>query len=136
MFRRIWREVEDLFEKLDETFFRPSWNIEECCLEPLAEVDERENYILVTVDLPCVERKEDVELQVSEDSLTIEAKLARCFKLDRWGTVQRNVEFRRFKKVIKLPSKVEAKGGKAAFRRGILKIFLPKKVERYSVAVE
>ncbi|RLF08695.1 MAG: Hsp20/alpha crystallin family protein [Thermoprotei archaeon] len=134
--RNLFEWVDEFFERLEEELFRPSWDAEECCLEPLVDVEERDDYVVVTVDLPFVERKEDIKLDVTEDSVNVEAVMSRGFRLDRWGTVQRGVEFRSFKKTIRLPAKVDPKGARATFKRGMLRIVLPKKVERYTIKVE
>ena len=134
--RSLFEWIDEFFERLEEEFFRPSWDAERCCLEPLVDVEEREDYVVVTVDLPFVERKEDIKLDVTEDSLNVEAVMSRGFRLDRWGTVQRGVEFRSFRKTIKLPTKVDPKGARATFRRGMLRVVLPKKVERFTIKVE
>ncbi|MCX8205142.1 MAG: Hsp20/alpha crystallin family protein [Candidatus Nezhaarchaeota archaeon] len=133
--RGIFDRIEELFDRIEE-LFRPSWDLERCYLEPLIDVEEREDYVVVTADLPCVERKEDIRLDVTEDSLVLEAYMARGFRLDRWGTVQREVEFKSFKKVVRLPAKVDPEGARATFKNGILRVLLPKKVERYVIRVE
>lgn len=139
MWRR-WRtfleRVDELFERLEEELFRPSWDAETQCLEPLVDVEERDDCVVVTADLPYVERKEDIRLDVTEDTLTIEATMVRGFRLERWGTIQRNVEFKGFRKLIKLPAPVDPEGARATFRRGMLTVTLPKKVRRYTIRVE
>lgn len=139
MWRR-WRtfleRMDELFERLEEELFRPSWDAETQCLEPLVDVEERDDCVVVTADLPYVERKEDIRLDVTEDTLTIEATMVRGFRLERWGTIQRNVEFKGFRKLIKLPVPVDPEGARATFKRGILTVTLPKKVRRYTIRVE
>ncbi|MEM4699985.1 MAG: Hsp20/alpha crystallin family protein [Candidatus Nezhaarchaeales archaeon] len=133
--RSIFERVDELFERIEE-LFRPSWDVEECCLEPLVDVEERESYVVVTADLPFVESKDDIRLNVTEDALTIEAAMSRGFRLERWGTVQRGVEFKSFRKVVRLPARVDPEGARATFRGGILRVLLPKRVERYRIKVE
>lgn len=117
-------------------FFRPSWDAERCCLEPLVDVEERDDQVIVTVDLPFVESKDDIKVDVTEDSVDIEALMSRGFRLDRWGTIQRGVEFKSYRKTVKLPVKVDPKGARATFKRGMLQVVLPKKVERFAIKVE
>ncbi|RLF09675.1 MAG: hypothetical protein DRJ98_07730 [Thermoprotei archaeon] len=134
--RSIFDWVDEFFDKLEETLFKPSWDVEECCLEPLIDVEERDEYVIVTADLPFVERKEDIKLDVTEDTLIIEANMTKSFRLERWGTVQRDVEFRSFRKLVRLPTLVDPEGTKATFKRGMLRVMLPKKVKRYTIKVE
>jgi len=139
----LWRRrrslldwIDEFFERFEEEFFKPSWDAESCCLEPLVDVEERDDVIVVTADLPFVERKEDIRLDVTENTLTIEATMVRGFRLERWGTVQRNVEFKSFRKLVKLPAPVDPEGARATFRRGILRVVLPKKVRRFTIKIE
>lgn len=124
--RSLWGWVEDLLAEAEGTMLRPSWNSSEKCLEPLIEIENRENEIIVTVDLPCVDRKEDISLEVSEDTLEIKAALKKAIKWERWGMVQKNIEFTAFKKVVALPEKVKPEEATAVFKRGVLKVRLPK----------
>lgn len=104
------------------------WDLTRGSLEPLANVQETEDRVVVEVDLPLV-RKKDIRLRLVEDGLEVEASLLRCVKFERWGTVQRSCEFRSFYKVVPLPSPVVAEGTRATFRRGILKVELKKRKE-------
>jgi HSP20 family protein len=117
-----------------EGAIKPSWDSADRCLEPLVEIENRENEIIVTVDLPCVE-KEDISLEVSEDALEIRAALKRAIKWERWGVVQKNIEFTAFKKVVILPEKVKPEEATAIFKRGVLKVRLPKARRKFTLKI-
>ncbi len=127
------REIDRIFEEI--MYRRPMWDPSVGCFEPLTHVDELEDRIIVTVDLPYV-KKEDVTLDVTPNALRIEAKMGRPIKYERWGTIQRRCEFRGFKKEIRLQKEVVPEAAKARFRGGYLIVELPKKVTRYKVMVE
>lgn len=91
--------------------------------------------ISVTVDLPCV-RKEDISVSATESTLEIKAKMERSYRLHRWGTVQRGVEFNSFHKIIRFPGEVVPSRVKAKFSGGILGVTLPKRVTKKKVDVE
>jgi len=112
---------------LDE-LAREMWDLRHASLVPLTTVSETEDKVIVEVDLPLV-RKRNIRLRLIEDGLEIEASLTRCVRFERWGTIQRNCEFRSFYKIIPLPSPVVAEGAKAIFKRGILRVELKKRKE-------
>lgn len=120
MEREISQAVDDFFES------HPMWDISKESLEPLAEISETNDKIIVSMDLPFV-KKENIDLNVSEDSLELEAQLERCVQFEHWGTIQRECEFKRFHKIVALPKKVIPEEAKAKFKNGVLSIEIPKR---------
>jgi HSP20 family protein len=104
-------------------------------LEPLIEVRVYGDEIVVTSDLPGVD-KEDIVVNATEDSLEINAKMRREYCFERWGTLQRRISFSSFKKVIELPSTVDIENVKSRFNRGVLEIRLPRKSRRRKIDVK
>ncbi|MEM2123550.1 MAG: Hsp20/alpha crystallin family protein [Candidatus Bathyarchaeia archaeon] len=138
--RRLIDEIEALEREIDRMFDeilygKPMWDPAVGCFEPLTHMDELEDKIIVTVDLPYV-RKEDIILDVTPDSLRIEAKMARPIKYERWGTIQRSCIFKGFKKELRLPGEVVPGASKARFKDGYLIVELPKKAVRHKIEVE
>jgi HSP20 family protein len=115
---------------------RELWDFHRQSLVPLMTIFEREDTLIVEVDLPLV-RKEDIHLRLRNERLEVEASMHRCMRFERWGTVQRRCEFSSFYRVIPLPHAVISKGVKAVFQKGILRIELQKKTEaKYPVLIE
>ena len=135
------REFFDDFEKdMMEAFstfmeLPCSWDPDECCLAPLTNIIETDEEVIVTADLPYV-KKENIELTVTEDMLDLQAKLDTPIKFAQWGTIQRNIEFQKFHKHMKLPPNVNAQKIEANFKNGILKIRIPKNVTRLKIKIE
>lgn len=77
--------------------------------EPLTDVIETGDSIAITVEIPGVE-KDDVNLEVNEDSLNISVDTAE----------------RRYFKEVELPSNVEPGSAKATYNNGVLDITLKK----------
>ncbi|MFX0099812.1 MAG: Hsp20/alpha crystallin family protein [Candidatus Hodarchaeota archaeon] len=82
--------------------------------EPLADVLEEENEIVVVVELPGV-KKEDITLDANEDSIEIRAEGGRD---------------RRYQKNVWLPSKINPDKAKARYTNGILEVRLEKIEEK------
>ena len=104
-------------------------------LEPLYEVEEKEDEILVTFDLPRV-RKENVEINTTEDTLEVIAKMSDAVCWERWGVVQKKITFQAFRKQIRLPASIEPENAHAAFKSGILRITLPKIRRKVVINIE
>lgn len=136
----IQSSIENLEEEIDQAIeevfeWRPMWDVQKGTLEPLANVSEENNNIIVSFDLPYV-RKENIELNVSEDSLEVEAVLNRCIKYEHWGTVQRECDFKSFHKFVKLPEKIVPEKAKASFKDGLLTVELQKKKAKKKLKID
>ncbi|MEA1924361.1 MAG: Hsp20/alpha crystallin family protein [Candidatus Altiarchaeota archaeon] len=95
-------------------------------LEPLVHLEEKWDELIVTANLPFV-KKEDIEVNVTEDVLEMKAQMEREYCFRKWGTLQKGVSFSSFKKTIRLPSLVDVEKTSSSFNRGFLEIHLPKK---------
>lgn len=112
------------------------WDYESGCIEPLTEVYEEEDEIIVRMDMPFVEDKSNIKINVSEQSVHIEARIKRIIHYEKWGTFQREVKFFKYTKRMSLPSKVDPEAAKARFKNGILEIRLPKKEKPFTIPIE
>lgn len=135
--RDFFDEMErDIIESFGEMFEEHcSWDPDECCLEPLANVVETDKEIIITADLPYVSSSDNIDLHVSEDMLHIQATLDQTVKYSQW-TLQRQSEFQKFQKHIKLPPNVDLDQIQAVFKNGILEIRIPKKITRIKIQVK
>ena len=131
-FDEIEREIDETFEELMSG--RPMWDSTTGRLEPLTQVTESLDKIVVTMDLPLV-RKEDIHLTIEEKCLNLEAPLARCVRYERWGT-HSDCEFSSFYKIVNLPARVNPDEAKAKFLNGVLSVELPKTVKGKKIKVE
>jgi len=89
-------------------FTRPSLDVKEE-REPLVDIIDTNGEIKVIVELPGVE-KEDVKLHGTEDKLTISVEAPE----------------RKYFKEIEMPSKIEPKKAKTAYKNGVLEVTVPK----------
>ncbi|NVM52755.1 MAG: Hsp20/alpha crystallin family protein [Candidatus Helarchaeota archaeon] len=132
-FADIEKDIYQAFGELIEE--KCSWDPEECCLEPLTNVIETEDEILITADLPYV-KKDNIDIHVTDDMLDLQATLERPVRFAQWGTIQRNTEFHKFHKHVKLSSSIDPDKIIATFKGGILQIRMPKKVTRIRINIE
>ncbi len=144
MWRRRRKSIFDEFEAMDreiDQFFgrvfsmEPMWDVSTRSLKPLYDIRETKDHILVTVDLPYV-KKEDIELRVSEESIDLSAEMSQSVRYDRWGTAQRDCEFRALSTIIPLPTEIVPDNITASFKDGILRIELAKKLKKKRIQIE
>ena len=67
--------------------------------------------------------KKNIEVTLSDEYLTVKAKLTKTYCISRGSSV---TEFDYFKKTIKLPSGINSKQISAKFKNGILRITIPR----------
>ena len=119
----IQAEVNRLF---DSFFGRPtSVSMSERMWMPVVDVQETENELIVSCDLPGV-RDKDVTVSITGDVLTVKGERKaqnevadeNLHRLERWHG--------KFERHITLPVPVQADQVKATYRDGVLEIRLPK----------
>ena len=105
--------------------------------EPLVDVYETEDEVVVLAELPGV-NKENIIVDASEDSVRISAEVKKEVEEKERGYLKREREYLGFRRTVSLPVKVDPKGAKATYKNGILEIRLPKleKKERVRVEIE
>ena len=104
---------------------------------PLADVIETDNSVVVSMDLPGVDKK-DVEISATEDELRVSALRKTEKEADEKGYHKRERSCTKFERVVKLPVAVKSEEAKASLTDGVLAITLPKEVvtSRKRIAVD
>ncbi|MEM4576631.1 MAG: Hsp20 family protein [Candidatus Nezhaarchaeales archaeon] len=126
LFESISEVVEELREEVERlySFFEdvdePMWDTSECCLTPLSSVKDLGDEYEVIVDLPLVDKGKVSVYVEGNDTLKIEAEIREKVRFERWGTVQKNVEFSRYKKVIRFPEPLDPTTLRVTFKQGFL----------------
>lgn len=124
----IFQAIEkQALEAIDETYSSSiHWlfDLARNSVKPLHRIDIVGREVVVTFDLPGVEKK-DVSLSVSGDILSIEAKMKQPVLLMVGGTLQKRVQFEKYWKRIKLPVRVETDKAKAKMKNGLLTVTFP-----------
>ena len=132
-FEEIERRVDEFFDQVFSV--EPMWNLQAHSLRPLYQVKETKESITVVVDLPYVE-KEAINLRVDEQSIDLSAELRQPIRYERWGTAQRECEFRKLSVTIPLPAEIISDEAVAKFKEGVLTVKLPRKIKKRIIRVE
>ncbi|MGQ9514549.1 MAG: Hsp20/alpha crystallin family protein [Thermoproteota archaeon] len=129
MEKRMRRIYEDVTRSIKEFEYSSG------CIEPLYEVSETPEEIIISVDIPGV-KKEDISLEATDNKLYIDAKCKRVISMKKWGVRGQEKTFKRFRKVISLPSSVDPEKAKASLKSGVLEVRFPRKREGVRIEIE
>ena len=126
MVRRRWSifdEFEEMFDRMNRMFesLAPRVDLDEGYREPETEIHETENEIIITMELPGMDKK-DIDLKVTEDQVVVKAEHK---EEEREKTGYRKL-YSNFYKAIRLQQRVNPDKAKATYKNGILEIRLPK----------
>jgi HSP20 family protein len=90
------------------------------------DIYETDTEVVAECDIPGLEKKEDVHIDVDQDTLTIAGSIHRNreIKDDQFHRQERFSG--RFQRTIPLPVRVKSEGVEATYRNGVLEIRMPK----------
>ncbi|WP_094227950.1 Hsp20/alpha crystallin family protein [Methanolobus psychrotolerans] len=127
----LWNPMEEMVQMQDmlnnmfkERSFGDRWS-ETGILAPLVDVKDEGSSIVVTTDLPGVE-KGDVDLDISDNRMTISAKRSASSEEKEEGYLRRERTYSSFSRTVTLPQAITADGAKAKLEDGVLTVTLPK----------
>jgi HSP20 family protein len=92
---------------------------------PLADVAEEDNKVIVTTDLPGID-KENVELNLKDNLLVISAGKGKEEETEKEGYIRKERSFMRYYREIPLPEGVTEEGATAQLKNGVLTVTVPK----------
>lgn len=127
---RSLTEMDKAFEEIDRAFDRMvgrprrRYGITEF-RTPVMDIKDEGDHYLLEAELPGI-RKEDVDIEVTEDKLTVKGERKEEKKEEKEGYVRHERGYRSFYREIPMPSDVISDKATAEMKGGILKIMLPK----------
>ena len=92
---------------------------------PLTDVVEEDEKVIVTTDLPGVDR-ENIELNIKDNALVISAGKGKEEETEKEGYLRKERSFMRYYREIPLPDGVTEEGANAQLKNGVLTVTLPK----------
>jgi HSP20 family protein len=133
LFRRWNDEMDRVFENFGFDRLSP-WRSSGGSTQwmPQVEVFQRGNDLIVRADLPGL-GKDDVQVDVADDTLTIHGERKQEREEEREGWYRNERSYGSFHRVIPLPEGTITESAKATFRNGVLEVVLqapPREVSR------
>jgi len=125
----LHQRMDDLFNEFFDGFGLGLSRLESRhTITPNVDVSETDEEVRVTADMPGMDEK-DIQVSLDNDLLTIkgEKKHEQEEKKRNYYMVERS--YGEFQRVIPMPASVDKDKVKAAFKKGVLTITLPKKPE-------
>ncbi len=124
-FERIQEELNSLFKRTGNLNLPAKTGAR----TPIADVKETEQNILVTFELPGVDKK-DIDLNVTEDSVEVKVKgKQEAEKKTKEGYSYKASAYNFYRRM-PLPTPVISEKAEATYKNGILRIEIPKKQEK------
>lgn len=118
----VRRDVERMFSNFPSLFS----HIDGVFRMPRVDVHENEKEMIVTCDIPGLERKEDVDIHIDHQTLSISGQVRRQHDV-RDEHMHRQERFHgRFYRTISLPSPAAHENVQASYKNGVLEIRIPK----------
>lgn len=93
------------------------------------DVHETDNEVVATCDIPGLEKKEDVDIDIENNRLSISGSINRTNEIKEENMFRKERYTGRFQRMITLPSPVSHEGVKATYRNGVLEVRMPKMVK-------
>ena len=90
------------------------------------DVYETENEVVATCDIPGIEKKEDVNIDIDNNHLTVSGTINRVNEVKEEKIHRQERFVGRFQRTVTLPSQVSSEGVKASYKNGVLEIRMPK----------
>ncbi len=125
LFRSLSREMDRAFDEFGLTrrwpFFARTVAPEEALWSPAVEINDREGMLTVRADLPGLS-KEDIKIDVSDETLTIEGERRQTKEDTGEGYFRTECSYGRFYRSIALPEGANPDTAKATFNNGVLQV--------------
>ena len=116
---RMQRRMGDLVEDVEGP------NLKKGVIRPLADVQETDEALVVTMDMPGVE-KQDIDISVVEDELRVSGQRKSEAEVTEQDYHRRERTYSRFERRVLLPASIKSEEARATLNNGVLEITLPK----------
>ena len=131
-FRSLQREMNRMF---DNFWLEPFGTFEEWpgAFVPTVDVTEEDKEIRISAELPGMDEK-DIDVTVRNNMVTIQGEKKQEEEKKEKGFYRRESSYGTFRRVIDLPAEVDESKAEAEFKKGILRIKLPKTADAQTKA--
>jgi HSP20 family protein len=131
---KMFNDFVNILKDRQDEFSKTVMEYTKTLQKPLSDVMETDENLIVKTDLPGV-KKEDITINIGEDSLEIIAKFEEESEVTDVDYIQKERSYGEVKRILSLPTKIKIEGSTAKFEDSILTVNLPK-LEKRSYNVE
>lgn len=90
------------------------------------DVYETESEVIASIDIPGLEKKEDVHIDIDNNLLSVSGAINRVNEVKEEQLHRQERFYGRFQRSISLPTQVSTEGIKATYKNGVLEVRMPK----------
>ena len=133
-----WRELREMRESMEKMLgkFPKLFKEEQMgAWLPAVDVFEKDNNVVVQVDLPGVGKK-NVKVLVTDEEVTIRGETKREEEVKGKNYYRSERAYGSFSRTVALPAAVEREKARASFKDGVLEVVIPKATESRSNQTE
>ncbi len=125
----LMHDMDRLFDEFrsewESTFLPPRHLAADLVRQPLVDLSDNGKEYVVKAEVPGID-KDDLDIQVTENSIEISAETKREEKEEKTGYVRRERRYSSFYRSIPLPDAIVTDKAEADLKEGILTVKLPK----------
>jgi HSP20 family protein len=125
-FIQLQRRINSLFDDLFSRSSLDLWGGNIGAFQPRIDVSETDREVRINAELPGLDEK-DVEVTMTDNMLTIKGEKKDEKEEEEGDYYHSERSYGYFDRTIELPQGIDAANGKAKFKRGVLKVTIPKK---------
>jgi HSP20 family protein len=122
------RQMDRMFEDILSDRSLPVFSTGDMTWVPAIEMTETETDLTLKAEIPGISAQ-DLDIQVSEDSVMIVGEHKEEAKTDEKGYLRSEFHYGQFQRMVALPVSIRNQEAKADFKDGILTLTLPKSEE-------
>jgi len=120
-----FRQLESMRRDLDR-FFSGTLGFGQNLGFPRIDVYESENEVVASCDVPGLEKREDVNIDINNNVLTVSGTINRSREVKEEHMQRAERFIGHFQRSVNLPDRVSPEGTKATYKNGILEVRMPK----------
>ncbi len=121
-----FRYLENIRRDLDRFFSSDKTIFSERLGTPTIDVYETENEVVARYDIPGLEKKDDVNIDIDQNILSVSGTINRTNEVNEENMHRQERFVGRFQRSITLPAHVSSEGVQATYKNGVLEIRMPK----------
>jgi HSP20 family protein len=130
--RDPYGEISNIREQMNKLWdvLRPGfggrWTSAVDILTPRVDVFQTEDEVTAVAEIPGLETKDDVEVTVTENTLTLRGEIKRTYNREEEGLFHNERFYGAFNRTLTLPSEVKPEEAAASYKNGVLEVRMPR----------
>ncbi|MCG8400409.1 MAG: Hsp20/alpha crystallin family protein [Firmicutes bacterium] len=128
----------DVVRREMDRFFTPFWSdLRNEFTGPRVDVYETGQEVVALAEIPGVEKKDDIDIDIRDNMLSITGVTKRANEVKDHDRFHRSERFYgRFQRSVTLPAHVSSEGVKASYRNGVLEVRMPRKTREQQRTID